>query len=559
MATGYGETPIGLKSEIYNLAGVLLRKVLYKMPRYQRPYTWAEREVRQLIQDLWRAWKREATFYFIGQIVLVRSTRGRYEIADGQQRLATLTMIFAYVRDRLPHRAKHYQGLVMDGPEPRVTLREEDASFFQGYVQEPNQITALRELPETGVDSKDLLAAAARTIHAELGHMKDADLDSFMTYVARCCTLNVVDADERGCAQTVFNALNKRGSPLSEADIIKSDLLENSELSTEEADAAARKWEEVEAMLQREHFATLLNMMPFLLTGARLISPGDLFSFRRAIVDAGGVRHFLFDRLPRYAEALLSVFHETVDVGAASADVNRRLRLMKQVEEWEWAPAALVFLVEHADQPERARRFFQALDRYAFACELSVVDSDRQERRYEHAVRYAGDDSKLYGKGGALELTEAEHMRFIARLNRASPRDRMRRLIMLRLEAAMPGGSHLTVRNDATVEHVLPKNGGSQWNDRFPDKRLRDEFANMIGNCVLITHKQNEAAGNRSYGDKRKVYFNASGGPPVHAVTKDIVGIEDWTYEAIEERQERLIRILCSDWDLVRGFDSQAA
>ena len=160
MATGYGETPIGLKSEIYNLAGALLRKVLYKMPRYQRPYTWAEREVRQLIQDLWRAWKREATFYFIGQIVLVRSTRGRYEIADGQQRLATLTMIFAYVRDRLPHRAKHYQGLIMEGAEPRVTLREEDASFFQGYVQEPNQMTALRELPETGVDSKDLLAAA---------------------------------------------------------------------------------------------------------------------------------------------------------------------------------------------------------------------------------------------------------------------------------------------------------------------------------------------------------------------------------------------------------------
>ncbi len=351
MASAFGEKPLGLTSEIYNLAGVLSRKVLYKMPRYQRPYTWGEREVRLLIQDLRRAFKREATFYFIGQIVLVKGARGKLEIADGQQRLATLTMIFAYVRDRLPQRARAYQGLIMDGNEPRVTLRAEDANFFRGYVQEPDRMTAMRDLPETGIDSKDLLCAAARTIHSELGDMEDRELDSFMSYVARCCTLNVVDADERGCAQTVFNALNKRGSPLSEADIIKSDLLENSGLTEPEADAAARKWEQIEDVLQREHFATLLGMMPFLLTGEQLISPGDLISIRNAVTETGGVRAFLFDRLPRYAEALRSIFHETIDLGPASAEVNRRVRLMKQVEDWDWAPAALVFIAEHADHP----------------------------------------------------------------------------------------------------------------------------------------------------------------------------------------------------------------
>jgi uncharacterized protein with ParB-like and HNH nuclease domain len=58
----FGETPGGLQSSIMNLATVLTRKAGLKVPRYQRPYTWAEREVRQLIQDLWRAFQRDATF-----------------------------------------------------------------------------------------------------------------------------------------------------------------------------------------------------------------------------------------------------------------------------------------------------------------------------------------------------------------------------------------------------------------------------------------------------------------------------------------------------------------
>ena len=94
------------------------RKAGLKVPRYQRPYTWSEREVRELIQDLWRAYKRGASFYFIGQIVLVKNSQGKLEISDGQQRLATLTMILGYVRDRLPGRAKLYQSLIMDGDQP---------------------------------------------------------------------------------------------------------------------------------------------------------------------------------------------------------------------------------------------------------------------------------------------------------------------------------------------------------------------------------------------------------------------------------------------------------
>jgi hypothetical protein len=550
----FGDTPLGLTSSIQNLESVLTRKVL-KVPRYQRPYTWTEREVRELIQDLWRAYKRGATFYFIGQIVLVKN-HGKFEVSDGQQRLATLTMLIGYVRDRIPGRAKQFQTLIMDGASPRLLLREEDANFFWGFVQEAGHMAELARHAEIGVDSKDLLVNAARTIESELSKItEDRELDAFMSYVARSCTLNVVDADERGCAQTVFNTLNKRGSPLSGADIIKSDLLENSKLSNADAEAAARKWEQTEDLFERENFARLLYMMPFLLTGEAMLSPGDLASFRTAVERAGGVRTFLFDQLPRYAHALRSIFAGSIDVGPASAEVNRRVALMKEVEQWDWAPCAIAFLAKHAAEPERARRFFQALDRFTFACELAVVDNREREGRYANIIRYVGDDKMLYegeGKHRALALTDNEQMKFFATLNRSRRRDRQRRLLLMRLEAAMPHGSLLKMNDDVTVEHVLPKNGGAWWNERFPDQALRNELANLLGNLTLLTLVQNSDADNKPYPKKRSVYFDTAGAP-IHALTKDLAPIEEWTLQAIEERHERLVRILSEDWGLIRA------
>ncbi|MEZ5995750.1 MAG: DUF262 domain-containing protein [Hyphomonadaceae bacterium] len=555
MAGSFGDTPLGLTSTILNLGSVLTRKAALKIPRYQRPYTWADREVRELIQDLWRAFKRGATFYFIGQIVLVRN-HGKLEVSDGQQRLATLTMLLAYVRDRIPGRAKQYQTLIMEGDNPRLLLRDDDMNFFRGFVQEPGHMAELSKHAEIGVDSKDLLCGAARTIESELNKIADdRELDAFMSFVVRACTLNVVDADERGCAQTVFNTLNKRGSPLSGADIIKSDLLENSRLSNAEADAAARKWEQIEDMFERENFARLLYMMPFLLTGEPLLSPGDLASFRTAVERAGGVKTFLFEQLPRYAHALRSIFAGSIDVGPVSEEVNRRVALMKQVEQWDWAPCAIAFLAEHSGEPERARKFFQALDRFTFACELSVIDNRVREERYALAVRNVGDDKVLYGHGnqrGAFELTKGEHAKFIATLNRSRKRDRQRRLLLMRLEAAMPNGHLIKMDDDATVEHILPKGGSPWWNERFPDSGLRNELANLLGNLTLLTYDQNAGADVHPYPKKRSIYFGTPGAP-IRALTRDIGAIEEWTMQAIEERHERLVRILCEDWGLIRS------
>jgi hypothetical protein len=211
-------------------------------------------------------------------------------------------------------------------------------------------------------------------------------------------------------------------------------------------------------------------------------------------------------------------------------------------------------LAEHAGEHERARRFFQALDRFTFACELSVIDNRAQEKRFERAVRGVGDDKQLYGEKGALDLSHAEHMKFIATLNRSRKRDHQRRLLLIRIESALAGGSHLAMTDDVTVEHILPKAGSAWWNERFPDSGLRNELANLLGNLTLVTYEQNKIADNKPYPEKKRIYFNTPGAS-IHALTKNLASLDEWSLEVIERRHEDLVRQLCEDWGLVRTGD----
>src|SRR5262249_26338715 len=159
--------------------------------------------------------------------------------------------------------------------------------------------------------------------------------------------------------------------------------------------------------LGRTNFAKLINDMPFLMNGAPLISPGDLAAFRTQVEKTGGVRAFLFDKLPRYGHTLAEILNADVKFGPASDDINRRIKSMLQLGEWRWQPLALVFLSEYRDDPERGLKFFRALERFVFGCELAVIDNQVREDRFALALKLASQDD-VFSRDGPLDLSDTE-------------------------------------------------------------------------------------------------------------------------------------------------------
>jgi uncharacterized protein with ParB-like and HNH nuclease domain len=76
----------------------------FEVPDYQRPYAWGTEQTDELFNDLLSAMQDARANggmaqYFLGSVVLIKNDRDPQAwVVDGQQRLTTLTMLFAALR-----------------------------------------------------------------------------------------------------------------------------------------------------------------------------------------------------------------------------------------------------------------------------------------------------------------------------------------------------------------------------------------------------------------------------------------------------------------------------
>ena len=88
------------KLEGYTLAigSLFSGKRFFRIPDYQRPFSWDSDNFEDLINDIIGAKKDQD--YFLGTTVLHhREDEGIYDIVDGQQRMTSIMILFACLRD----------------------------------------------------------------------------------------------------------------------------------------------------------------------------------------------------------------------------------------------------------------------------------------------------------------------------------------------------------------------------------------------------------------------------------------------------------------------------
>ena len=74
-------------------------KNFYIVPDYQREYIWEERQVNQLLSDVFDEFDNNRfKEYFIGSTVVFKDNNGVYELIDGQQRTTTLFLIICALK-----------------------------------------------------------------------------------------------------------------------------------------------------------------------------------------------------------------------------------------------------------------------------------------------------------------------------------------------------------------------------------------------------------------------------------------------------------------------------
>ena len=208
--------------------------IQYIIPVFQRDYSWGIEQCQQLWNDIIRTANVDSEHgHFLGSIVYVATgdtAAGftRWLVIDGQQRLATLTLLLTALRD-------HISETSWAGGEDSPTVQRIDAYFLKN-VQESGNRRAKLVLRRA---NDDTLQALINSVELSNGHsqpivdayelfrelLKESDPDLVYKGIVRLVVIDVTLDRHADDPQLVFESLNSTGIDLSEADLIRNFVL----------------------------------------------------------------------------------------------------------------------------------------------------------------------------------------------------------------------------------------------------------------------------------------------------------------------------------------------
>jgi hypothetical protein len=554
---------MAINAEVLRIRDVFSAPADIRVPPFQRSFAWGDEETEILIKDLLDAF-RTAVIYFLGAIVVIRPKgKGPSDVVDGQQRLTTLTILLAVLRDlstsadeqALLHSLIGHETMGMmfgGGHRWRITLNTLDTPFFREHVQmrgataNPDHIRAVAR--DARSESQQRLAAAVTMIYDELSDMSAEERTRFAQWLLDEVSIVRVRVSEYSIAYKVFQSLNHRGKPLSDHDILKSALFERAGFTHDEAIEQSARWNTYTNRLSDRGFGDMLKQVRanYDRSGVGEMVDGLL----QSIMHRMPVSTFLNEKLPRFVDAYDTIVNGETRHIKLGKEALRRICFLRSIHHESWRAPAIMFLVEHPHDPETADRFFWALDRLAYALQYSIPDREYRQRRYRRVLDAMEQPGELFEADSPLDLTAKEKADFVDRLRGRFPNFKQRRALLMRICGSVPGGVPLSPETDATVEHILPRTPtkGSDWFEEWSRARDRDELTECIGNFTLLPHAENQEADRKSFGEKLGIYFR--NGAPAFAMSADLKGRKRWTPDDVRARRDQLITYLAKDWSL---------
>jgi uncharacterized protein with ParB-like and HNH nuclease domain len=181
-----------LKGETINLGKLFSEEFFFRVPEYQRPFSWEDDNFDDLINDLLSADKTQE--YFLGTVVLQRKDGNNHDVVDGQQRLISLNILLACIRDRV-EKENFKEGVhdkilqkenVIDGIPEKVRLEVKDRKVFHEIVITKGG--TLGEKKEKGIPEPEWRYLRAVNIFQEkLNKIGQKGLEELIQFISQKC------------------------------------------------------------------------------------------------------------------------------------------------------------------------------------------------------------------------------------------------------------------------------------------------------------------------------------------------------------------------------------
>ena len=543
----------------------------FEIPDYQRPYAWTTEQATELFDDLYSAMQDArvsgaSSQYFLGSIVLIKADRDpKSFVVDGQQRLSTLTILFAALRVLMPNSAAFLTKYLYKEGNPewgelneyRLKAREEDVDFFRTYIQEEGGLGRLVSSTDKLEDSRLRYRENATLLLEKVKALSPADLNALWKFLANDCSLVVISTPDLEAAYRIFSVLNNRGLDLAPIDIIKAQVLGLIRTTAGDAKsrAYAKEWSRIESSLGRDAFGDLFGHIRSIYAKKKqkyiLVK-----EFQEHVTEYKAPVDLIDKVIKPYAEVWDFVRDANFEATEHAEKINEHLSWLNRLDFKDWVPPALVYFKRFRQQPLRLADFFQSLERLTYFLLVTKVGVNERIETFA-ALTKEIEPEAFKGELVALTtltLTAAQKREFLLALDgdiyRKLPRARL--ALVLRIEALVSDGSKKQVFDYLSLEHVLPQTppADSDWIKSFPGEDERDSWTHRLANLVPLHIRKNPAASNYDFATKKNVYFKGKGTASPFVLTQEVRSETEWTPTFLAERQQRLVDVLKRHWSL---------
>ena len=552
----------------------------YKIPFYQRPFSWGETQFDLLIDSILES-MNNVEGHFLGAILLQEKSPGKYDLVDGQQRITALAILMAVIRDNTDSGdiQQEMQKCIYQEENKlrrlhesmRIQPWEKTESLFRKYIFTSHGTEQYIEDFNTGkidynndVESPEFhLYEAIKTFREKLPkepnelwnfvyHMLN---DVYMVYMITKSDLN--------SAFRLFHTLNTAGLDLSPSDILKAEnlgVIEGDKMQRQYADI----WQSIEDELGRSALSDIVSFIRTIKKKEK--AKFGIYQEYQEIFASGSLERG--SKFIDYVKEIAQIYREkVVDPNIKGSDSKGNSKYKATVNLMnrfilftDWIPPLIAFYYKFRLDDQMAS-FLSRLEKkiiVEWVANFSETERLTSIGRLIKTIEEEATPGAVLGKMLTQKSPETTKVRVIDFSNDTASKElllkalndkrfyflhsgKLARYLLLRTDMRMWELENFSgYPGTVTVEHILPQTPdiNGEWVSLFT-KEERDEWTNRIGNLVLLSRRKNSRAQNYDFLRKKDIYFKESS--TYFRITREIEDIPKWTLKELKERDSSLV------------------
>jgi uncharacterized protein with ParB-like and HNH nuclease domain len=554
--------------------GSLLKVGRLRVPVNQREYSWEEKQVNDLFQDFSQAIRKRQSTYFLGTIVVSKGTKNVPEVVDGQQRLATTTILLAAFRDYFFNKNENMLQTSIDNDflftidrvsrekVPKLSLNIDDNEYFRNRIvalPKSNERISVQEKKESHKRISFAAQKAEELVQDIVKGYNDRNrneiLNDWLEFIENRATIILLTVPDEMNAFMMFETLNDRGLKTSQADLVKNYLFAEADDRLPEAQ---QKWSKMVSTLETlgidDIVMTYLRHLVITLFGPT--REKDIFTKIHSEVSGKTQSVTFLDQLADYADSYAAIVTPSHPKwNSYPPQIPDAINVFRDLRVQQIRPLMLA-VAQHFD-PKEADIAFRS-----FIC---------------WTVRFLISGGM---RGGQLEEAYASKAHDVAKGNIRTTKDLLRTLsntiptdgefraafstarvsqhylaryylraieAHLRKETDQPELKPVQDITIVNLEHILPQELSSNWPHIDPE--TAEVYTKRIGNLTLMRSRANADFGNAAFQSKRAEFRSSQ-----MLLNKHIYDSTDekteWGPNEISERQKKLAEFAINTWPL---------